>query len=84
MFASTMTRALVALLSRLLHGWWIGCARFLIVVGILVVECGLLLLYVLIVIFSHAILMSGFLARALRKLHAILWLAWSRAGRNSR
>ena len=84
MFALTMMHALAALLLRLLRGWWTACARFLIVVGILVVEFGLLLPYVLIVIFSHAILMSGFLARVLRKLHAVLWLAWHRANRNSR
>jgi len=83
MLVSIMTHALVVSLLRLLRGWWTVCVKSLIVVGILVVEFGLLLPYVLTVIFSYAILMSGFLARVLRRLHVILWRAWRQADRNS-
>jgi len=84
MSRSTTMRALVGSLFLLLRGWWTACARFLIGVGILVVVFGLLLLFVLIVIFSHAILMLGSLAQWLRRLLVILLLEWHRGDRDSR
>lgn len=68
-----MTRALAVSSSRLLRGSLIRFVKFLIVVGILVVECGRLLLFVLTASTSLILFLWTYSALKLMRLRERLW-----------
>ena len=68
-----MTARRVDMLSSLLHGWSTRFAKFPIAVGILVVECGRLLLFVLIAATCSILFLLTYSAMKLARLRILLW-----------